>query len=1193
MAKLKQTSITGSLIVSGSSILMPNLNGNVDSGSSGQLWLDDAPGLKMKFTQAGSLGSFNSPFSINGAWSAGGNMISALYVRSGAGTQNAALAAGGSAFPVYCQATEEYDGSSWSAGPNTITLKGYSSYGGSQNAAWIAGGTPGTLSCTEEYDGSSWSAGGAMITAKFYAAGAGSQNAAINMGGQTPSVTDDVQIYNGASWATETSMINTRRIFGGAGTQNATVAVGIYPGSTKNEDWDGVSWTEKNPLPQASNESAMSGCQYSNFLIGGSSPSPSVTDKVFYSDGINWSSDSSLITGRRLLAAAPGGGSVAAESSLVFGGVDSSNFSSTEEYSKTLFPFFTYSAWGKAANLSNARVEAGGTGTQNAALVAGAPNTTEEYDGSTWTAGGTLINVRTLGMFAFGTQNAAALAGGYPSDPGSTLTEEYGGSSWSAGGALITGRYAGNNASGGTQNAGVIFGGFNAPNSVTCTEEYNGSAWASGGAMIQGRRMIGGAGIQNSALAAGGLGPSPSYTMYTCHEQYNGTAWSAATALPIASQASFTSGDDNDNVLLTGGSCTSPSFSNLFRSSTWNGTSWANEGSLTQNRSQGMRAGSSTTALAAGGNRSPIANSTGITELYCSACESKVSACANTWTAIASLLSTGGYRGGWGTINAAAVAGGAPDGDATEEYNGSSWSTGGNKINSGVGFAVANAATQDAGMFGGLADPYRACTEEYNGSTWAAGGATNIVIGYRGGAGTQNAGLAIGGYMNAPLGAEGCVEEYNGSSWSNATAVPGYQQYEIPATGTQNDAVIAGGASNPPSINNHCATQHYDGSSWSAGGNLNVGRQSSDTMAGTSTAAIIVGGRTPTFLNDVEEYDGSTWSIGYKYPIKNQAGATLGSQNSAMNAGGRTPSYHNLAFVNTCSVYKARAFSVSSNLGTDRYIFGSFGTQNAAVAAGGNASPGPSQITTTENYDGASWSTSGNLIHGREEPGAAGTQDAGLFFGGYSSPSTGYTQEYDGSTWASGGNMIKTRRTLASLGTQNAAMAQGGRTPATCYACTEIYNGSSWSAAPQGMETYGQAGSGTTNAALVFGCGFGSDPQYGFTTKTYDGTGWSTVGNLNHARSLMGHSGIGTQNDTIAIGGYDGTRTMASLENFNGITWSTDGDFLQSIRESGNAGSTTNGLIFGGQPGSNMSSTHKFDEEPVRVGVTCFAKTIS
>ena len=66
MAKLTQTSITGSLIVSGSSILMPNLTGSVDSGSGGQLWLDDAAGLKMKFTKNFSLaaGTFSAATNI-------------------------------------------------------------------------------------------------------------------------------------------------------------------------------------------------------------------------------------------------------------------------------------------------------------------------------------------------------------------------------------------------------------------------------------------------------------------------------------------------------------------------------------------------------------------------------------------------------------------------------------------------------------------------------------------------------------------------------------------------------------------------------------------------------------------------------------------------------------------------------------------------------------------------------------------------------------------------------------------------------------------------------------------------------------------------------------------------------------------------------------------------------------------------
>ena len=56
MANLKQTSITGSsgtttLLVSGSSIVMPSMSGSVDSGSAAQMYVDITPtaGLTMKF----------------------------------------------------------------------------------------------------------------------------------------------------------------------------------------------------------------------------------------------------------------------------------------------------------------------------------------------------------------------------------------------------------------------------------------------------------------------------------------------------------------------------------------------------------------------------------------------------------------------------------------------------------------------------------------------------------------------------------------------------------------------------------------------------------------------------------------------------------------------------------------------------------------------------------------------------------------------------------------------------------------------------------------------------------------------------------------------------------------------------------------------------------------------------------------
>jgi hypothetical protein len=122
---------------------------------------------------------------------------------------------------------------------------------------------------------------------------------------------------------------------------------------------------------------------------------------------------------------------------------------------------------------------------------------------------------RTSEFYGFGSQNAALKTGGTDA---SECTEEYNGSSWSAGGATINGRNA--HAMAGTQNAGLAFGG----ESAQCnTEEYNGSTWSVGGNMNFGRRSLAGFGSQNAAIAHGGYnGPAAGYQT----EAYNGTTWS-------------------------------------------------------------------------------------------------------------------------------------------------------------------------------------------------------------------------------------------------------------------------------------------------------------------------------------------------------------------------------------------------------------------------------------------------------------------------------------------------------------------------------------------------------------------------------------------------------------------------------------------------------------------------------------------
>jgi hypothetical protein len=122
--------------------------------------------------------------------------------------------------------------------------------------------------------------------------------------------------------------------------------------------------------------------------------------------------------------------------------------------------------------------------------------------------------------------------------------------------------------------------------------------------------------------------------------------------------------------------------------------------------------------------------------------------------------------------------------------------------------------------------------------------------------------------------------------------------------------------------------------------------------------------------------------------------------------------------------------------------------------------------------------------------------------------------------------MIIARRQLAGAGTNTAALAFGGASP-TVRACTETYNGTSWSAGGAlSTARCALAGAGTNTAALAFG---GSTPSAVACTETYNGTSWSAGGALITARYAL--AGAGTNTAALAFGGLDsGFATVACTE---------------------------------------------------------------
>jgi len=514
------------------------------------------------------------------AWSSGSPLITARYDLAGAGTQTNGLAFGGSTFPgPAISSAEEYNGSGWSLGGNLGTARYGLAGAGTQTAGLGFGGyvSPGgNRNLTEEYDGTSWTAGGTLGTARRYLAGAGIQTAGLGFGGFSTTNSNATEEYDGSSWTAGGNLSTARNGLSGAGIQTAGLAIsgGLSPGTTvlsSTEEYDGSAWTAGGNVNTAVRLGSGTGTQTSALKFGGGSPP--LTGSTESYDGTSWTtSPATLATARANL----GGSGANNTAALAFGGASPPITGVTEEYNVST-NVITAAAWSSGGNLNTARIHNRGVGPQTAAVSfsgyinvdPGALNTgsnsTEEYDGATWTSLNNLNTARGVSgkagagptsavcfagqtgtgtfsnateewngsswtsvnnfpevnssLFSGGTESAAFSAGGYVAPVANQVdtTKHYDGTTWSVVPATIS-SIRGQGGSGGTQTAGIIF---NGTSNTTITQEYDGSTWTTGGNMIVGRREPGASGTQTAMLGYSGYNPG----VITSTELYDGTSW--------------------------------------------------------------------------------------------------------------------------------------------------------------------------------------------------------------------------------------------------------------------------------------------------------------------------------------------------------------------------------------------------------------------------------------------------------------------------------------------------------------------------------------------------------------------------------------------------------------------------------------------------------------------------------------------
>jgi len=276
-----------------------------------------------------------------------------------------------------------------------------------------------------------------------------------------------------------------------------------------------------------------------------------------------------------------------------------------------------------------------------------------------------------------------------------------------------------------------------------------------------------------------------------------------------------------------------------FKIATQGSAGWSSGGSLNTVRYVSGSAGSQTAGLAMAGNGPPTVNLALLEEYDGSA-----------WTEITAAPTEFHSGGSMGTTTAAACTAGGPfppsPGPAlplkTQEYNGSSWSEGGD-INTGR-WAGASWGIVPAGGYVGGESPVSGTivlSEEYDGSTWAEGGNLNTGRRYFNAIGPQTAAIAAGGAIPGPAGGSTTsAETYDGTSWTESTAVPwtGYGSGSA-AQGTTTAAFFFGGVGSPGP---HTGTQLWNGSAWSQPPSMSQARPILLTQMGTSGSALAYGG---------------------------------------------------------------------------------------------------------------------------------------------------------------------------------------------------------------------------------------------------------------------------------------------------------------------------------------------------------------
>ena len=282
----------------------------------------------------------------------------------------------------------------WSSGGSMITPADSGGYCGIQTAAMYFGGRGGppggmitAITTSETYNGTAWSETGDLPARIYQNAGFGTTTAAVSRGGfnEANTPTTNTFEWDGTSWTAGGAGVNSSRNIHGTGTQTTGLTAGGSPGpySLKSETYNGTAWAGTNDLNLARWGLPLVGTSTAALGVGGTmAPDNGATTTQDW-NGTCWSTNPASLNEGKISSAAAGTTTLALNYGGYGGGGSTSVTGATESFNGT--------SWSAVGSLATARSTImGGQASPNSVAVAfgGAPNpaspaatgATEEYN---------------------------------------------------------------------------------------------------------------------------------------------------------------------------------------------------------------------------------------------------------------------------------------------------------------------------------------------------------------------------------------------------------------------------------------------------------------------------------------------------------------------------------------------------------------------------------------------------------------------------------------------------------------------------------------------------------------------------------------------------------------------------------------------------------------------------------------------